>query len=128
MEIFKSVKADTTKEFEKLLDSQFTITQSLVEGKIIEGVVTKIMDYGCFVKIEEGVEGLIHSSELDWTNKNIKPSKVLSTSQKIKFINIKLFHKYNIKHWAFPGGIYHKTFPPKNKKFFNKKIFIKIII
>ena len=33
-----------------------------------------------------------------------------------------VFHKYNIKHWAFPGGIYHKTFPPKNKKFFNNKI------
>ena len=43
------------------------------------------MDYGCFVKIEEGIEGLIHSSELDWKNKNIKPSKVLSVSQKIKF-------------------------------------------
>ena len=43
------------------------------------------MDYGCFVKIEDGVEGLIHNSELDWTNKNIKPSKVLSVSQKIKF-------------------------------------------
>ena len=44
-----------------------------------------MMDYGCFVKIEEGVEGLIHNSELDWTNKNIKPSKVLSVSQNIKF-------------------------------------------
>ncbi len=54
-------------------------------GEIYEGVVTKIMDYGCFVKIQEGVEGLIHNSELDWTNKNIKPSKVLSVSQKIKF-------------------------------------------
>ena len=54
-------------------------------GEIYEGVVTKIMDYGCFVKIEEGIEGLIHNSELDWTNKNIKPSKVLSVSQKIKF-------------------------------------------
>ena len=43
------------------------------------------MDYGCFVKIENGVEGLIHSSELDWSNKNIKPEKVLSVSQKIKF-------------------------------------------
>ena len=43
------------------------------------------MDYGCFVKIEEGVEGLIHNSELDWTNRNIKPNKVLSVSQKIKF-------------------------------------------
>ena len=43
------------------------------------------MDYGCFVKIEDGIEGLIHSSELDWTNRNIKPNKVLSVSQKIKF-------------------------------------------
>ena len=54
-------------------------------GEIHEGVVTKIMDYGCFVKIEDGVEGLIHSSELDWTNRNAKPSKILSPSQKIKF-------------------------------------------
>ena len=54
-------------------------------GEFYEGVVTKIMDYGCFVKIEEGVEGLIHNSELDWTNRNIKPNKVLSVSQKIKF-------------------------------------------
>ena len=43
------------------------------------------MDYGCFVKIEDGIEGLIHNSELDWTNRNVKPSKVLSVSQKIKF-------------------------------------------
>ena len=43
------------------------------------------MDYGCFVKIEDGIEGLIHNSELDWTNRNIKPSKVLSVSQSIKF-------------------------------------------
>ena len=54
-------------------------------GEIYEGVVTKIMDYGCFVKIEDGIEGLIHNSELDWTNKNIKPSKVLAVSQNIKF-------------------------------------------
>ena len=43
------------------------------------------MDYGCFVKIEDGIEGLIHNSELDWTNRNVKPSKILSVSQKIKF-------------------------------------------
>ena len=54
-------------------------------GEIYEGQVIKIMDYGCFVKIEEGIEGLIHSSELDWNNKNIKPSKVLEIGQKIKF-------------------------------------------
>ena len=54
-------------------------------GEIYGGEVTKIMDYGCFIKIEEGIEGLIHNSELDWTNKNVKPNKVLSVSQKIKF-------------------------------------------
>ena len=54
-------------------------------GEIYEGVVTKIMDYGCFVKIEDGIEGLIHSSELDWNNRNIKPNNVLSVSQNIKF-------------------------------------------
>jgi small subunit ribosomal protein S1 len=54
-------------------------------GEVYEGIVTKIMDYGCFIKIEDGVEGLIHNSELDWTNRNIKPEKVLSVSQKIKF-------------------------------------------
>ena len=54
-------------------------------GEVYEGIVTKIMDYGCFIKIEDGVEGLIHNSELDWTNRNVKPSKVLSVSQNIKF-------------------------------------------
>ena len=45
----------------------------------------KLWTMDCFVKIEEGIEGLVHNSELDWTNRNIKPSKVLSVSQKIKF-------------------------------------------
>ncbi|MBL6861320.1 MAG: S1 RNA-binding domain-containing protein [Candidatus Pelagibacter bacterium] len=54
-------------------------------GEIYEGVVTKIMDYGCFIKIEDGIEGLIHNSELDWKNRNINPNKVLSVSEKIKF-------------------------------------------
>ena len=38
-------------------------------GEIYSGTVTKIMDYGCFVRIEEGIEGLIHNSQLDWTTK-----------------------------------------------------------
>jgi small subunit ribosomal protein S1 len=48
------------------------------------------MDYGAFVRLEDGIEGLIHSSELSWTNKNIQPSKVLSPSQdvKIKIVSI----------------------------------------
>jgi small subunit ribosomal protein S1 len=61
------------------------IEKNYKAGEIYEGIVTKIMDYGCFVKIEEGVEGLIHSSELDWVNKNVKPSKILSVGQKVKF-------------------------------------------
>ena len=55
------------------------------DGEKYEGMDTKIMDYGCFVKIQEGIEGLIHNSELDWTNRNVKPNNVLSVSQKIKF-------------------------------------------
>ena len=66
-------------------DPYSNIEEKYKVGEIYEGEVTKIMDYGCFVKIEEGIEGLIHNSELDWTNRNIKPSKVLSVSQKIKF-------------------------------------------
>jgi len=73
-----SVKALTADPYDKI-EKKYKV------GEIYEGVVTKIMDYGCFVKIEEGVEGLIHNSELDWTNKNINPNKILSVSQKIKF-------------------------------------------
>jgi len=47
-------------------------------GRKLEGKVTNITDYGCFVEIEEGVEGLVHMSEMDWTNKNVHPSKVVS--------------------------------------------------
>ena len=47
-------------------------------GKRLQGKVTNITDYGCFVEIEEGVEGLVHMSEMDWTNKNVHPSKVVS--------------------------------------------------
>ena len=53
-------------------------------GETYEGVCTKLMDYGVFVKLEDGVEGLIHNSELSWTNRNIQPNKVLSVSQSIK--------------------------------------------
>ena len=73
-----SVKALTEDPYDKI-DKRYKI------GEIYEGTVTKIMDYGCFVKIENGIEGLIHNSELDWTNRNIKPEKVLSVSQTIKF-------------------------------------------
>jgi small subunit ribosomal protein S1 len=66
-------------------DPYESIEKKYKVGEIYEGTVTKIMDYGCFVKIEDGIEGLVHNSELDWTNRNIKPNKVLSVSQSIKF-------------------------------------------
>ena len=50
----------------------------------VYGTVTNIADYGCFVELEEGVEGLVHMSELDWTNKNIHPSKIVQPGDKIE--------------------------------------------
>ena len=52
-------------------------------GTNIEGKVTNLTDYGCFVEIQEGVEGLVHVSEMDWTNKNIHPSKVVSVGDSV---------------------------------------------
>ncbi len=52
-------------------------------NQIYKGKVTKCVDYGAFVKLEEGLEGLVHQSELSWTKKNLQPSKILSPSQEI---------------------------------------------
>jgi small subunit ribosomal protein S1 len=49
----------------------------------LHGKITNITDYGCFVQLEEGVEGLVHMSEMDWTNKNIHPSKVVKVDQEV---------------------------------------------
>ena len=72
-----SVKALTEDPF-KNIEKKYKI------GEVYEGVVTKLTLYGAFINLQDGVEGLCHSSELDWTNRNIKPNKVLSVSQKIK--------------------------------------------
>ena len=53
-------------------------------GKNYPATITKVQDYGCFAKLEDGLEGLIHQSELSWTKKNVHPGKILSTSQKIE--------------------------------------------
>ena len=50
----------------------------------LAGKITNIADYGCFVEIEEGVEGLVHVSEIDWTNKNIHPSKVVQLNDSLE--------------------------------------------
>jgi small subunit ribosomal protein S1 len=78
-----SVKALTNDPYDSL-EKKYKI------GSVYTGTVTKLMDYGAFVRLEDGIEGLIHSSELSWTNKNVQPAKVLSASQsvKIKIVSI----------------------------------------
>ncbi|MGO1246130.1 MAG: 30S ribosomal protein S1 [Oceanisphaera sp.] len=58
-------------------DPWVEIASRYPESTRLSGRVTNLTDYGCFVEIEEGVEGLVHVSEMDWTNKNIHPSKVV---------------------------------------------------
>jgi small subunit ribosomal protein S1 len=53
-------------------------------GTRVFGKVTNIADYGCFVEIEEGVEGLVHVSEMDWTNKNVNPNKVVALGDEVE--------------------------------------------
>ncbi|MRG54545.1 SSU ribosomal protein S1P [Phyllobacterium sp. YR620] len=55
-------------------------------GKKITGTVTNITDYGAFVEIEPGIEGLIHVSEMSWTKKNVHPGKLLSTTQEVEVV------------------------------------------
>merc|ERR1712157_186104 len=59
------------------------ITTRYPEKKTLSGKVTNITDYGCFVEIESGVEGLVHVSEMDWTNKNIHPTKVVQLGDEV---------------------------------------------
>jgi len=54
------------------------------ESTRLFGAVTNIADYGCFVEIEDGVEGLVHVSEMDWTNKNVNPSKMVHIGQEVE--------------------------------------------
>ncbi|MBS3800915.1 MAG: 30S ribosomal protein S1 [Thioalkalivibrio sp.] len=59
-------------------------------GTRIFGKVTNITDYGCFVEIEDGVEGLVHVSEMDWTNKNVNPGKVVSIGDEVEVMILDL--------------------------------------
>ena len=65
-------------------DPWVDISRRYPEHTRLFGTVTNIADYGCFVEIEEGVEGLVHVSEMDWTNKNVHPSKVVHLGQEVE--------------------------------------------
>ena len=69
-----------------------TIEGKYSVGGVYEATVSNLTDYGCFAELEQGVEGLIHLSELDWTNKNIHPSKVVDLEEKIKVMVLEIDH------------------------------------
>ncbi len=113
-----SVKALTEDPYENI-EKKYKV------GEIYEGEVTKIMEYGCFVKIEEGIEGLIHNSELDWTNKNVKPSKVLSPSQKINFKIVNIDKETKRISLSYKATLENPWAKVKNQ--IGKKVKIKIV-
>lgn len=59
-------------------------------GTRVSGKVNNLTDYGCFVEIEEGVEGLVHVSEMDWTNKNVNPSKVVQLGDPVEVMILEI--------------------------------------
>ncbi len=65
-------------------DPWVDITGRYPEGLRVVATVTNLTDYGCFAELEEGVEGLVHVSEMDWTNKNIHPSKVVQVGDEVE--------------------------------------------
>ncbi len=54
------------------------------QNTIVKGVITNLTDYGCFAELETGVEGLVHVSEMDWTNKNVHPSKIVNLGDEVE--------------------------------------------
>jgi len=67
-------------------DPWLDLTRRYPEGARLHGTVTNLADYGCFIELEEGVEGLVHVSEMDWTNKNVHPSKLVHVGQECDVI------------------------------------------
>ena len=56
----------------------------------MHGTISNIADYGCFVEIEEGVEGLVHVSEMDWTNRNVNPAKIVAVGQEVEVMVLEI--------------------------------------
>lgn len=71
-------------------DPWINITKRYPPGTNMSGKVTNITDYGCFVEIQDGVEGLVHVSEMSWTNKNIHPSKVVQLGQEVNVLVLEI--------------------------------------
>ena len=71
-------------------DPWIDIAKRYPKGSHVRSTVTNLADYGCFAEIEEGVEGLVHVSEMDWTNKNIHPSKVVSVGDEVEVMVLEI--------------------------------------
>ncbi|MFV8817101.1 30S ribosomal protein S1 [Haliea sp. E17] len=65
-------------------DPWVEITRRYPEGSRVAARITNLTDYGCFAELEEGVEGLVHVSEMDWTNKNVHPSKIVQLGDEVE--------------------------------------------
>ncbi|MBL4803677.1 MAG: 30S ribosomal protein S1 [Alphaproteobacteria bacterium] len=70
------------KQLEK--DPWENIDQRFAVGAVLKGRITNIADYGAFVELEDGIEGLVHVSEMSWTKKNVHPGKIVSTSEEVE--------------------------------------------
>ncbi|WWP01425.1 MAG: 30S ribosomal protein S1 [Candidatus Dasytiphilus stammeri] len=101
------------------------IAKHYPEGTKIFGKVTNLTDYGCFVEIESGVEGLVHVSEMDWTNKNIHPSKVVNIGEIVEVMVLDIdearrrislgLKQCKINPWQKFSETYHKGDQVKGK-------------
>src|ERR671910_2482321 len=69
---------------ESRAEARSELVANLKEGQVLQGVVKNITDYGAFVELEPGIEGLVHVSEMSWTKKNVHPGKIVSTSQEVE--------------------------------------------
>ncbi len=71
-------------------DPWVNIMRRYPEGSRLFGHVSNITDYGCFVEVEDGVEGLVHVSEMDWTNKNVNPNKVVNLGDEVEVMILEI--------------------------------------
>ena len=66
------------------------LAETLKEGEVVKGIVKNITDYGAFVEIEQGIEGLVHVSEMDWTNKNVDPKKLVPLGDEVEVMILEI--------------------------------------
>jgi small subunit ribosomal protein S1 len=71
-------------------DPWANIMEQFPKGARLSGKVTNLTDYGCFVEVAEGIEGLVHMSEMDWTNKNVHPGKIVQVGDEVNVVVLDL--------------------------------------